>query len=890
MADKDLNQKRTEDNYAACSAYEDRIGDSKHEKHDDVIVFEHRNGLHYFATLDENNAIALRSEGYPTTGARDNGLKSVIRNREKRERFKIDEDRENYYTCLTAGNNQEIGRSCPKKSRQAAELLIPPMSAAALALAERVAADAKLAEERTAAAAAKEAEALSLAASSAKTEGYVPNAEREQDNYLVCSEYQERVGDSKHEKHDDVIVFQHANELYYFATVDNNNDVALRSEGYPTTGARDNGLKSVLRNREKRARFKLEKNRGLFFTCLTAGNNQEIGRSCPKKSESAAMAIWAPMSAAALALKAREAEAAAAIEAPAVAATPAPAPKKKKVSSSSRVTENYLKCEEYEARIQDSKHPDHNDVIAFSHKNGLHYFATLDSNGEIALRSEGYQSTGARENGIQSVFKNRKIEKHYVVIRKGNTYYTALKAGNHQEIGRSCKKKSKEAANWLIPGAAAAGLGLAAASVSVPTPAPPTPAPAPVPAPAPKIEVPAPPPPPAPVVPEPPKEKEDDYLVCKEYAGRKVNDKKNNVSLFKHGNGQFYFAIVDNEGGVRLRSEGFSSSQERDQELSGALRFLEDESKYSRITKGKYHINVLHDETGREVGRSCAAKEAIPFLPLVAVAAAAIPVVAAVPKPTPPPKKKAPVAAVAAAGAVAGAAATSAAAVPPVAAAAAKGGCAPWMWILGLIALLGLLFYLLPQGCNGLGCNAPNTAAVVAPAVEAPIVEKPVVAEPPPAAPEPVAAPVPEPVVASCNCNSLTHPVFDIPNTKPNNITRLGRAPEFGNSHSLSPAEFFAKLQRRAANNTADRTFLNGIAKAMGYSNFSELSADEFSSVTLERGTTGNLGSTPRHKTIYATLNTSGQDLKAFRIKAANGCDLHFMKTCGNHMFFCPKK
>jgi len=117
----------------------------------------------------------------------------------------------------------------------------------------------------------------------------------------------------------------------------------------------------------------------------------------------------------------------------------------------------------------------------------------------------------------------------------------------------------------------------------------------------------------------------------------------------------------------------------------------------------------------------------------------------------------------------------------------------------------------------------------------------------------------------------------------------LGRAPEFGNSHSLSPAEFFAKLQRRAANSSTDRSFLNGVAKAMGYGNFSELSADEFSSVTLDRGTTGNLGSTPRHKTIYATLNTSGQDLEAFRVKAANGCDMHFMKTCGNHFFFCPK-
>jgi len=969
----DLNPTRTEDNYAACSAYEDRIGDSKHEKHDDVIVFQHRNGLYYFATLDKNNAIALRSEGYPTTGARDNGLKSVLRNREKRERFSIEESRESYFVCLTAGNNQEIGRSCPKKSREAAEALVPEMSIAAKNLAARAAeAEAKLAEEKA------EAEAAAAAIAATPTEAYVPNAQREQDNYLVCSEYQERVNDSKHSKHDDVIVFQHENGLYYFATVDDKNNIALRSEGYPTTGARDNGLKSVLRNREKRARFKIEENRGLYFTCLTAGNNQEIGRSCPKKTKDDAMALWPALSAAALALKAREAEAAAKPKTPKAqpAAVKPPAAKKSK-STSERITDNYLKCSEYEDRISDSKHPDQKDFIAFSHKNGQHYFALLDSKGAIALRSEGYASTSARENGIKSVLKNREIEKRYVVIRKGNKYYTALRAGNHQEIGRSCPKASDADAKWLIPGAATAGLGIAAAAAAMPTPEP-IPAPAPAPAPTPKPE------PVAAPVPEPEKEKEDDYLACKEYGGRKVNDKKNNVSLFKHENGQFYFAIVDKAGKVRmrsegfpnakrrdeelsgalrfiddeskyeritrgkyfinvlhdetgrevgrscasteevafippvekeddylickeysgrkvndkknrvslfkhengqyyfaimdgnnkvrLRSEGFPDAKRRDEELSGALRFIDDESKYSRITKGKYHINVLHDETGREVGRSCAQKEPVPFIPLAAVAAAAPVVAAAVPTPTPPPKKVVkPVAA----------------AIPPAAAPAAKSGCAWWMWLLGLIGLLALLYYLLPQGCNGLGCNTPNAAVAK---IEAPAVTPPAPVVAPEPVPEPVeeVTPPPPPPVASCDCTS-SNPVFNITGGYAKPITRLGTAPEFGNSHSLSPAEFFAKLQRRASNNASDRSFLNGIAKGMGYANFSELDAGKFSNVTLDRGTVGNMGSTAAHKTTYRTLNTSGQDLKAFRIEAANGCHLHFMKTCGNHFFFCPK-
>jgi len=103
-------------------------------------------------------------------------------------------------------------------------------------------------------------------------------------------------------------------------------------------------------------------------------------------------------------------------------------------------------------------------------------------------------------------------------------------------------------------------------------------------------------------------DKEDDYLPCKEYKGRDVNDKQNNVALFKHDNGQYYFALYDENGGVRLRSEGFRTAKERDQELSGVLKYNDYENMYQRIGKGKYYIDVLFDDTGREVGRSCLQK------------------------------------------------------------------------------------------------------------------------------------------------------------------------------------------------------------------------------------------------------------------------------------------
>jgi len=104
------------------------------------------------------------------------------------------------------------------------------------------------------------------------------------------------------------------------------------------------------------------------------------------------------------------------------------------------------------------------------------------------------------------------------------------------------------------------------------------------------------------------RDKEDDYLKCAEYEGRPVNDTANNVALFKHDNGQFYFVLYKADGGVRLRSEGFATANDRDQELSGVLKYKDDESLYSKIEVGNYYMDVLKDKTGREVGRSCAMK------------------------------------------------------------------------------------------------------------------------------------------------------------------------------------------------------------------------------------------------------------------------------------------
>ncbi len=141
----------------------------------------------------------------------------------------------------------------------------------------------------------------------------------------------------------------------------------------------------------------------------------------------------------------------------------------------------------------------------------------------------------------------------------------------------------------------------------------------------------------------------------------------------------------------------------------------------------------------------------------------------------------------------------------------------------------------------------------------------------------------------ACNCSGNTNMVFNIPvNQTPRVLKRLGTNPEFGNSHSLDARGFYNKLKTAHATSKRDREFLDGIFRGMGYSSFADAQDYMFSSVTLPRGVTGNLGYSKAHKTLYATIDpTLPRDLEAFRIQAANGCDIHFMKTCGNHMFFC---
>ena len=895
------------DDYLPCERY---AGDAGFHR-----FFNAQEEEWYFGFNGESGKTFLRSEGYTTEAARENGIASVIKNAPLEERWKMIEEGGEFFYALRAGNHQEIARSCPyadTAARDAAWAWVTGHdSTIGFGSIDREGVRWSVAmirkeEEEVAARQRREAEAAAAAAEAAK---------RKDDDYLACKVYESHLGDVS-EKYPGFITFKEEGE-YYFAWVEDG-EIVLRSEGYTSESARNNGIESVMKNREIEERFSVDEKMGYYFLVLKAGNHQEIGRGCPEKDQAAAM-WWYPSARASRAV---------------VAAPPKP----------ERKDDDYLACKVYESHLGDvsEKYPG---FITFKEE-GEYYFAWVED-GEIVLRSEGYTSESARNNGIESVMKNREIEERFSVDEKMGYYFLVLKAGNHQEIGRGCPQKDKGAVMGWFPMGRVAKLAATAALL--------------VPAVTPEekeddylpcsdyaghditdeasrvalfeakgqyyfaiydedgsvrlrsegfettanrddelsaalrhldnkdmystlewgkyrmhilkdesgrevgrscLER-------IPMAVLPPAEKEDDYLKCEVYEGHPVNDKQNNVAFFKHDNGQFYFAVYDDDGKVRIRSEGFRDAKERDVELSGVLKNIDKEEMYEEIRKGNYRIRVLKDKTGREVGRSCLEKDKVAAaVPLAgaagAAAAAAVASTAAAPPPPPPPPKPTPP-------------------PPPV----EKAGGFPWMWLIAGLLALALLLWLC-RGCFGCG----DTTGAVVPPVDS---EGQTTAVDPNAGvaaadtAEKEVTPPPPPPPPTCDCGAFASAVFpNISTNRPKSLNRLGTYPEFGNSHSLDATGFYNKLKDRHTKSRTDRVFLDKVFNAMGYAGFSDATADMFSSVTLTPGTDGYMGYGVGHQTVYASLDTKGLDLEAFRIEAANGCTMHFMKTCGNHFFFCP--
>ena len=352
-----------EDNYLPEYIYQENL-----PQKDNFARFDHK-GEWYFAYYQEEQMI-LRSEGYANEAGRDNGIESVVNHKDDNGNYTARMQPDGKWVLeLRAKNNKEIARSCRFDDETAALHWLPS------AIASRRKAKMEAAK-------------------------HIPKGHVD-DDYLRCKEYD---GHPRTSEHSDFGTFEQDGE-YYFVLYDRSGDVLLRSEGYKTESARDNGIESVIRNKPENDRYKIIERIGHYFVVLTAPNNKEIARSCPK-TEVEALALIALLTGSGVAPK-------------------APA-----------IEDNYLACKKYEGH---NKIESHDGFTAFEHE-GEYYFALVKDDGEILLRSEGYQTATARDNGIASVEKNKSDKDRYRTEEHVGYHFVILTAPNHKEIARSCPK------------------------------------------------------------------------------------------------------------------------------------------------------------------------------------------------------------------------------------------------------------------------------------------------------------------------------------------------------------------------------------------------------------------------------------------------------------------
>lgn len=727
----------TIDNYLRCVEYEGH-GPANHPGF--TQFFKEDTNMWYFAMVAPSGRVLLKSEGYASEAGRNNGIESVIRNRDIAERFVVIQDEGGHWRAvLRAGNRQEIAVSCAYDTEAGAQGHIAMCDSGWV---EPVA----VAEKAVAA---------------------VPKVI---DDYLPCDDYA-GMPDLQEESFSGF--YSESRNEWYFSMNDFTGKTLLRSEGYTNEAGRANGVQSVIKNRDLRERYKVwQRPDNTWVVSLNAGNHQEIARSCPFPTEAEAKAHieacldWAFV--------------------PAV---------EKAVKAAPRVSEanhdEYMPCEAYAGKEVSEKYPG---FSSFREEDGMYYFAMVNADGKVLLKSESYPSAAPRDNGIESVIRNRDIRERWSEKQDEGGYYLSLRAGNNMEIGRTCHYTESGAWwNWIFP---------VAAPVVVEK----------------IVEA-----PPAPIVVEKPIEVKAEPIIV---------EKKIEIPPVVIPPVVIPPVVVEKKVEIPPVVIPPVVIPPKKEEIEVKPIIVE-----KKVVVPPVVVPPVVVEK----------KAAAPEPPKVVVTP---PKATVYTKPVEVEKKVDPVV------------------VPPVA--AQSDGCMKYWWLLPLLLALAALWYFTKDGCS-------KKAEVPPVKVEVPTAPVPTPVEPP------------KPAAPTCSCTGNSDALFNIPvGSVAKKLTRLGTNPEFGNSHDMSAAEFYAKLAKNAKNNAADSKFLDRVFKGMGYADgWKSATADMFTEVVLPVGTSGNLGYSKAHKTGYYTLPDAERDRMAFRIKSANGCDMHFMKTCGNHFFTC---
>ncbi len=403
---------------------------------------------HYFLMKDTSGTPILYSQGYGSSVARDNGIKTTIKNGVEAIRYEKVEKSGKYSFILRAGNRQEIAKSKEFTSIAERDTAMDWLLANTRSYADKygIAYGSKeIITENT------ETFMIDMPApvmASAVVESDVtpiPNSiNRQIDEYLPCDSY---AGHSESPA-ENIVIFQNAeNNAHYFAMLSKAGKVVFRSEGYPTTAGRDNGVASVQKNSKFKERYSTIEADGKHYVILKAGNHQEIARSCPYDNVEAIYGLFPFLAAGSIAAVSFD-------DTSTMASTVE--------SSAVTLVDDYLPCEAYAGHTDSPAEG----IRTFKGEDGQYYFSMIDGDGNVTMRSEGYPTLVGRDNGVASVLKNRDNKARYAEIKENGVYYVILKAGNGQEIARSCPATTKMGIAGLFPllGAGALGLGGMAAS------------------------------------------------------------------------------------------------------------------------------------------------------------------------------------------------------------------------------------------------------------------------------------------------------------------------------------------------------------------------------------------------------------------------------------------
>ena len=845
------------DNYKRLSFYENYGG-----KAEGFNSFE-RNGAYYFH-YNRNGKVVLISEGYASRRARDTGLASVQKNMKLASAYQYRQHKNgNFYFDIHAANGREIATSRWYRSRTLASGAAGSISSGTPLAAGKPKAAAKPRTRTTTRATTRpKAATKTRAAARPKTTKAKTTKRNVEQNYMPVAAYRKATKG----KQDGFESFKGEDGEYYF-TYFENGKIALISEGYPTTAARDTGLASVQKNMKIAKRYVYGKGAdGKDGFILRAGNHKEIARSVGYASAAAASTGAAyligtrkrenvkrvttakPVTRRVSAAKPKPVrKKTVKAKAPTVKAAPKPSAKAKPVKSAP------VKKKAVAVKAPTAPKPKPKLKPAKKKTKVVKPLAA----GAVA-------ATGLAASAKAKPVKRTPVKKKAVTVK-------APTAAKPKPKPKPVKKTTKVVKPLAAGAVAVAGLGAAAASA-------------------------------------------------------KASSVKKKAVPVK--------APPMKPASVAKPAKAAPAA------AAAAIGTAAAAAAGASAMAAKPKVDVVKPAPVK-------APPVKPAAPVVTAPVTAPPVVAAKAATVAAP----PVATAKAATVAATAPAAAVAAKAPAAAVAASTGGGIWGWLkwllLALLALLAMFFLF--KGCAGEkavkttppvttttsptaalitcwnGDKAKNeeacpakiecwdnsfvtrqSACPVQPPAKTfecwdgslevnaascpaqPVAKAPVVPTPPvETAP---AAPVVEtaPAVDGRICGFSPQVLFNVSSSTPKSVSYLGSNPQFGNSLSLTPDGFYRKLLAAYEVSGSDRAFLNTLARSLGYGSFRDMDASMFSNDTLPRGTSGLLGFGSNHALQFSALDvTDPTHLEAFKVRSANGTDVHFMKRCGNYMYVC---